>query len=270
MASPREVDFVLPKSQAECRVCNMRSTLGVVITHPWGVLGGDMNNTIVMALTMWFQQRLGITTLRLDFQGSQIGRGHGQVEQVMEAASFLLDGKHLETTTSANDEDKRLRYILLVGYSYGSVICGSASAHIPSCIGVISIAPPFGVRHWLYCFNGNFHLEQAKRKIYLKRFYILGSNDNFTSEKVFTDILQDFPNESTTGAILKGADHFYHERKKDLLEIIRQWLLTAYPQCNGELQHLANCSFVLSLDSAMDDSAAKSNPNCACDIFVPE
>ncbi len=36
-----------------------------------------MNNNVVLGVVFWFQ-RLKVTTLRFDFCGSQIGRGHRQ------------------------------------------------------------------------------------------------------------------------------------------------------------------------------------------------
>ncbi len=185
-----------------------------------------MNNNVVLAIAVWFQ-RLGITTLRFNFAGHQIGRGNFQVDNVKEAANFLLTGQHLkgkapkpkEGEDGKMEERKAPSYIMLVGYSYGSIICGSASSRISQCIATIMISPPLAVRNWLYMFNGNFHLEHA-RKAKRPLLMMIGSQDNFTSEDAFMDIVHSMPDETTTGALLTDADHFFRGREKDLMDII--------------------------------------------------
>ena len=247
-----ERKYILPDSQSECLVSHSNSqpsSLGVIVTHPWGMLGGNMHNNVVRSICKWFQQ-LGITTLRFDFAGTQLGRGYTQVNQVIEASNFLLNGTYL--SGDGNNNSNNVRYILLVGYSYGSIICGSASSQIPQCIGLIEVSPPFSVRHWLYCFNGNYHIEQSKIRVELPKLFVIGSNDNFTSEQIFLDIVNSMPilptsasndnstTTTTTGAVLKDVDHFYNggRSEKDLLNVIGHWILKTYPQCSNNLQNL--------------------------------
>lgn len=234
----RERKFKLPLCESSARIADSNSDLAVIVTHPWGPLGGNMNNNVVLAIAVWFQ-RLGITTLRFNFAGNQIGRGNFQVDNVKEAATFLLTGQHLNGKASkakegedgAIEERKAPSYILLVGYSYGSIICGSASSRISQCIATIMISPPLAVRHWLYMFNGNFHLEHA-RKAKRPMLMMIGSQDNFTSEDAFMDIVHTMPQDTTTGALLKDADHFFRGREKDLMDIIGKSLRTIH--CDGK------------------------------------
>lgn len=137
------------------------------------------------------------------------------MEQVKEAAEFLLKGNfHGRRQSTAPIR------LLLVGYSYGSIIAASASASIPQVIGVASIAPPIGVRHWLFLFNGNYHLEQARKRPDIPQLLVIGDEDNFTSETAFMEVVRSMRQESTTGAVLKGADHFFRGREKDLMDIL--------------------------------------------------
>ena len=225
-----ETGYILPESGSKCLVANLSSPLGVIVTHPWGLLGGNMHNNVVKGIVRWFQQ-LNITTMRFDFVGTQIGRGTTQVNQVIEASNFLLRGCCCGTQNEDDDDDDDNnkivvppKYILLVGYSYGSIISGSASVSIPRCIGLICIAPPFAVRHWLYLFNGNYHLQQLGKRKDLPKLFVIGSNDNFTSEEIFMNIVNDtmpqHTTTTTTGAVLKNADHFFRGREKDLMDII--------------------------------------------------
>jgi len=143
------------------------------------------------------------------------------VEQVKEAAEYLLKGRGQMAPATR---------LLLVGYSYGSIICASASAGIPQVVGVASIAPPIGVRHWLYLFNGNYHLEQARRRSDLPQLLIIGDQDNFTSEDAFLDVIRQMNPDTATGAVMKGADHFFRGQEKDLMDILGTSVVVEYGQ----------------------------------------
>ena len=107
-----------------------------------------MHNNVVLSAAMFFQA-LRVTTMRFDFATSQIGRGYKEVQQVVEAADYLLKGKHITVGVGGQQQHQQCtpKSILLVGYSYGSLITGSASADIPACVGCVSIAPPVSVKH---------------------------------------------------------------------------------------------------------------------------
>ena len=227
MPSSAEQPISLPESKAPGLLADMKSDLAVIITHPWGPLGGNMHNNVVLAAALFFQ-KLKITTLRFDFVGWQLSRGTYQKQQVEEAAQFLLQ-----------QGENPPKHILLVGYSYGSLLSASASADIPQCIAQVSIAPPFSVKHWLLLFNSNYHLEQAKAREKLPRLYIIGDHDNFTSEAAFLQTVDTFPKATTTGAVISNADHFYNRRESEVMNVISEWLLKTFPKCQGDLKQLA-------------------------------
>ncbi|KAG7341582.1 hypothetical protein IV203_023535 [Nitzschia inconspicua] len=281
-SSVKEQSYSLPDSGSIAQVANLGSDLAVIVTHPWGPLGGNMNNNVVLAIVVWFQ-RLQITTMRFDFSGHQIGKGHRQVQQVKEAANFLLSGAHLDgstshsyhhqtasstTTTSPHKSTKQPpKSLLLVGYSYGSIISGSASIEIPQCIGVAMISPPLAVRHWLYLFHGNYHLEQA-RKSGLPLIMILGSRDNFTGEDSFMEVVQSMPTATTTGAVLKDADHFFRGREQDLMDVLGHWILNVFPQCQGDLKKLCQAEFP-SFAPPLLNNAGSGDSFMGCGAFMP-
>ena len=69
-------------------IANMESTIAVIVTHPWGPLGGNLYNNVVNAAVLYFQ-RIGITTCRFNFAGSQFGRGYYQIQQLQHIAKKL-------------------------------------------------------------------------------------------------------------------------------------------------------------------------------------
>lgn len=202
-----------------------------------------MHNNVVLSAAIFFQA-LGVTTMRFDFATSQIGRGYKEVQQVAEAADYLLTGQHTvaaggQQQQSQQQQECTPKSILLVGYSYGSLITGSASADIPNCVGCVSIAPPVSVKHWLLLFNSGYHVQQAKKRASLPRLMVIGTEDNFSTEKSFLDYVDSFPDSSTSGALIKEADHFFNGREKDLMNVVGQWLLSTYAEVlRGDLKQL--------------------------------
>jgi alpha/beta superfamily hydrolase len=227
-----------------------------------------MHNNVVVAACLYFQH-LGITTARFDFMGVY-GRGYGHVQQVKEAAELLLSGKASSSSSSSSTSCNRKppQWILLVGYSYGSLITGSASAEIPQCIGTVSIAPPFAVQCWLLFFNSKHHLNQAAQRndASFVRLFVIGDDDNFTSESAFRDVLEtQFSQQGTTGAVIKGADHFFWKREKDLMDVIGQWLLKTFAgHCAGNLKNLRTIKFDVSSTTSKTATARSTSPSAVC------
>lgn len=186
-----------------------------------------MHNNVVVACVLFFQ-KLGITTVRFDFGGWQLSRGTGQVEQIQRVATALTEGR-LSPNQQQQSTKTAPKSVLLVGYSYGSLLSSSASADIANVCGVISIAPPYQVQHWLLLFHQKHHMEQSV-KCNCPKLLILGDKDNFTSEAAFQKIVETkFP--SATGAILKNADHFFGGRERDLMNVIAEWIQVTF-ECN--------------------------------------
>jgi uncharacterized protein len=222
---PRERDF------AGGKLADLGSNVAVIITHPWGVLGGNMHNPVVVAAAHYFQTKVQVTTLRFDFCGSQIGFGTAQVRQLVQLAQDVI-------------EQTAAQHILLVGYSYGALIAASITTRtIPSLIGLVAIAPAFGVAHWLFCFLSDSLLRQGKDEdpAALPRLFIMGDADNFTDRATLAATLQKYyPSSSSKSVVLEGGvDHFFRSRKeRELLNnIIGNWLLETFAQrCrNGDL-----------------------------------
>ena len=216
-----ETTHYLPNSSAKCKIVDHESQLGVIICHPWGLLGGNMNNNVVIALAQFFM-RMGITTLRMDFAGRQIGRGYGEVDQVVEASNFLLQNKHDEMNSRSNQGPPTC--LLLVGYSYGSLITGSATAKIPRCIGTISVAPPFGVSHWLLLFNSSYHSKQSQARSQLYRLFVIGEHDNFTSTDTFLKAIESYETSRSTHKVLPKLDHFFARQEYRIIHEVDLWL----------------------------------------------
>ena len=215
------------------------TNLAVIFTHPWKPLGGNYHNRVVHAAAKYFQS-LGITTAKINFSRKKVSRGYKEVQEVISCANYLLEGKYNHPSTEKNSNNNnnisnptKITSILLIGYSYGSLITSSASASIPACIGCVSIAPPFSVMDWLLLFNSSHHLAQAKLRSDIPRLFVIGDRDNFTSLKVFFDHVVTFPNCSNSTAtsyiVIPKADHFFVGTEHSIANIIGRWWETQQP-----------------------------------------
>jgi alpha/beta superfamily hydrolase len=47
---------------------NDNTKIGIVVTHPYSLLGGDLNNNVVVGIAKYFAS-FGFTTVRFNFRG---------------------------------------------------------------------------------------------------------------------------------------------------------------------------------------------------------
>ena len=181
--------------------------------YRWGLLGGNMENNIVRSVASYFQRSHKITTLRLDFRGVQVGLGYSEIQQVVNAAELIIK----ETNATK---------ILILGYSYGSIVGASASSSISECIGYVMIAPPFAVSHWLFLFNSSYHINRAKENSSssFNRLLLIGTRDNFTSKEYFMKTALEFPVENSTMKVIDNADHFFFGIEGEIIKEIDDWM----------------------------------------------
>jgi len=118
---------------------------------------------------------------------------------------------------------KEAKNILIVGYSYGSIIGASASFSIQECVGYVLIAPPFSVSHWLLLFNSSYHLKRAVERDNMARLLLIGTHDNFTSKSAFLKAASKFPVGVVT-KVISGLDHFFFGVEHRVILEIDEWI----------------------------------------------
>ena len=147
-----------------------RSTqLAAVICHPWGPLGGSMTDVTVSEITREFETA-GISTLRINFR-TGIGRGHSAAEDVRGACALL------------SSLDVPPRRILLVGYSYGSMVVADVADSIAMVAAFAIVAPPLGAAGPLFFGRDVMRSAQQSTK---PKLALIGNADQFCTERRFT------------------------------------------------------------------------------------
>jgi alpha/beta superfamily hydrolase len=179
------------------------ASIGAVLCHPHPLYGGEMHNNVVSALADAFQ-RAGIATLRFNFRGvGQSGGSHGdgeaELEDVKAAVSYLLSRQHVQT-------------IVVVGYSFGSMVGLQAGAVDPRVHKLIGIAFPLGFR------DPSFLLGVTKPKL-----LISGDHDNYSPIPALQDLLAQLPDPKQL-VVVTGADHFFWGQEGEIAKAAVEFL----------------------------------------------
>ena len=168
-----------------------RSTrLAAVFCHPWRPMGGSMHDLNVLhALAIFGAEGANITTLRFNFRCG-LGRGHTSAADLRGACAFLL---------SLDEPPDKL---LLVGYSYGSLVVADVAPTLPACAAFAMIAPPLGFGLPLFAgrHGAIFRAAQSSSK---PKLCLLGSHDQFCTQQQFARFV-DGLHEPATAKVAKG------------------------------------------------------------------
>ena len=183
--------------------------IAVICTHPWGMMGGNMKNSVPATLVELFARK-GYTAAHFNFRGCGFSRGWGEVADLLAVASALRDLGGVTPITK----------VIVIGYSYGSIIASAAAAD-PLIDGFVAISTPFRMMSALTMGNGTALWQRslnAKPKL-----FIMGGADTFTSESSFTACVSSFP-EPRRAIMVKRGSHFWYTAEAGLFALIERWM----------------------------------------------
>ena len=171
---------------------------GVVICHPHSLMGGSMHNSVVKAIQEAFAAE-NYSTLRFNFRG--VGRstgvydeGRGEQEDIFAVCKYL--------------QSAGIFKISFAGYSFGSWV-GSKIIELADhpFADVTFISPPISY------FDFNF--TKLTNKINM---IICGNSDQFCDIELLKEQIK---NINANLKIIPNTDHFYLEKEKELINILR-------------------------------------------------
>ncbi|CAG8479046.1 7998_t:CDS:2 [Funneliformis mosseae] len=207
----------------------------VIISHPYGPLGGNNNNNVVMTVEDFFFHK-GYLTVAFNFRGSGTSKGRTSWSGEPECDDFRTILKFLENPVKINGvEIPKISHIIIIGYSYGSLIASSLASsqtQYTFTISYILISLPLSVMWFLTFFHSSVysaHLKNLLSSVSTKVLFIFGDSDQFTRASKYKQWIKDnnvLENERWTVAKLKNVDHFfvYQQMEDALIDVIKKWV----------------------------------------------
>lgn len=188
------INFISESYEIEGLIEKNDGDLGVVVTHPHPLYGGDMYNPVVETLVRVYRQK-GFTTLRFNFRGAGNSQGHfdngrGEQEDVCSAFEYL---------TAAG-----VKTIDLAGYSFGAWVNAYINPKEVNFENMIMVSPPVGFIEFT-----DVNSMPALKLV------ATGSRDDIAPPALIQKVLPSW-NESARFEIVDGADHFYSGRLDQL------------------------------------------------------
>jgi len=179
---------------ATCPTPDKSVRASAVICHPLPTHGGTMRNKVVHTLARGFSE-LGLRTVRFNFRGvgasaGRFDRGVGETEDLIAVLEWLRARR-------PDDE------IWLAGFSFGAYVCARAVDRFPVAR-LITVAPPVN----LYDFS-------ALTPIHMPWLVIHGDEDEIVPATEVATWVQTH-NPSPELVMLRGVNHFFHQRLNDL------------------------------------------------------
>lgn len=166
---------------------NADKALGVVVTHPHPMYGGDMFNPVVEAIVTAYQRK-GFATLRFDFRGTgnstgSHAQGVGEQTDVAAAVEFL--------------KSKGMASVHLSGYSFGTWVNAMAVTRGLNADAMTMVAPPVAFMD----FGKDVRLPQLS-------LVVAGGRDEFGPPRLIRPAMNHW-NPNARLEILSDADHFF-------------------------------------------------------------
>ncbi|KAF2076469.1 hypothetical protein CYY_002209 [Polysphondylium violaceum] len=197
--------------------------VAVVITHPHPMLGGNYRNNVVLGVADYLTSYMRIPTLCFNFRG--VGRSDGtgswrgstERTDTLSAVQYLLNSNPLLTQSGNN-----ITKVIIVGYSYGSVIGSSVADEHDSIIGFTAISYPFGPLTLMLL----GHLLEPALNSPKPKLFVTGDKDNFTGVPKFKTRMSEMKGTRVESKIFEGVDHFYQNSEKMLSKEIAAWIHT--------------------------------------------
>jgi alpha/beta superfamily hydrolase len=194
----KKVVFLSGDYEIEGLLNEKNEDMGVVITHPHPLYGGDMYSLVVEAMVHVYQIK-GYSTLKFNFRGvgksqGRYDNGIGEQEDVLAAIAFLIE--------------MGIKKIDLAGYSFGAWVNAHALRKDTPVENMLMISPPVG-----------FMAFQPTNALDCLKFVVTGSEDDIAPAELVAKMVPQW-NEKAGFEVIDGADHFYGGYIKELESVL--------------------------------------------------
>jgi putative ATPase len=182
---------------------------GVVVCHPHSLYGGNMLNTVVVAICEALREE-GLAALRFNFRGvgksgGQFGGGTAERQDVSAALSFVAASERIDAGR-----------IGLAGYSFGGGVAVAVALEDQRVRRLALVSPALTESGWK-------QLESYARP----KLIIIGSADSVISLERFQELVRaaGHPQEYRT---VSGADHFWLGHEAELVREVAAFFAAGF------------------------------------------
>ncbi|KAJ3358720.1 hypothetical protein HDU91_005143 [Kappamyces sp. JEL0680] len=235
------LNMVLPSDQPLPKPAEILA----LVLHPYPPLGGNKDNHVVRFVCNLLNESFGIASLALNMRGAGASQGRCSWTGSTETNDIVQVCVWVREMLQKDFGWVRPR-LLLVGYSYGSIIGLNAAPEMEDLVGVISISYPSLVVWALTMFQTQSIINNlSKIPAAIPKLLLLGANDNFSSTEHWQGFLKAIPDPKEFHVLEPSVDHFYTTSSSLdlLLARIETWLVenfadyTSKPLCaNGRFE----------------------------------
>ena len=175
-----------------------------IVCHPHPQYGGDMNNSVVVAVARALHDR-GVATLRFDFRG--VGNSDGTY------SGNLAETDDARAAVAWFHERLPQARICLGGYSFGAIVALLAGHGAEAVDRLFAIALPVTM------FEAAPIVGSSKAKLFLA-----GDHDAYCPSPALEALVQRFSGENQL-VRLAGADHFLFGREAEVGDAVARFVL---------------------------------------------
>jgi len=186
---------------------------GVVVCHPHPLYGGDMGNSVVIAVCGALLDR-GIATLRFNFRGAggsggSFDGGIGERDDARAALAFLAEREEVDPER-----------IGLAGYSFGATVAASVAAGDPRVKALVAVSLP----------TSNLAALSLAR-CHAPKLFVVGDGDPYASAPDLQRLAESaLPAEVR---VVEGADHFWQGDEWEMARDVALFFDKAFPLPEG-------------------------------------
>ncbi|CAG8540001.1 13353_t:CDS:2, partial [Cetraspora pellucida] len=214
-----------------------KSIKAVIIAHPYGPLGGNFYNNVVVTVEQYFQDK-GYLTIAFNFRGCGKSKGRTSWSGEPECEDYKTMLEFLSKSGRIGENSilqiPKISDVTIIGYSYGSLIASSlasSSSQFTLPTSYVLINYPLSVIWFLTFFRSSTYLNYLQTLLASTShvLFIYGDSDQFTGVSKYKQWVKD--NKAVENPLwsiveLKGTDHFYtfQNMEDKLIKALDEWI----------------------------------------------
>jgi alpha/beta superfamily hydrolase len=184
-----------------------KATHAAAVCHPHPLYGGTLHNKVVFH-AMKVLNGFGFPVLRFNFRGTGLSQGehdhgNGEVDDVRAALDWLNHEFHLP--------------LIFAGFSFGAAVglrAACPDSRVRAAIGLGLPMAPIDDRSYDF----GFLKTCAKPKL-----FVSGDHDQLGAQAQLEGLVESIPGPKKL-VLIRGADHFFEGRLRELRDAIEQWV----------------------------------------------